>query len=205
MKEKSRRKTDFYPDYWYRCQQRWELLQCFLLPSFLLVWWKYPKQEDVVLEADQEALEVCGSKSKIKYTPFKATSARSPVIVSQTKLGSRSSAFNKFVFAHAVHRYEFSSAPVCRQGYPMYRSYVSIPGERERLLDDKGNLCLDTSAGSQLGWLENHYEVQKWRNENTIRINNTVSLEDIRRHQGSRLRSCKSRSLQHLDCYWNNL
>ena len=31
----------------------------------------------------------------------------------------------------------------------MYRSYVSIPGERERLLDDKGNLCLDTSAGSQ--------------------------------------------------------
>ena len=205
MKEKSRRKTDFYPDYWYRCQQRWELLQCFLLPSFLLVWWKYPKQEDVVLEADQEALEVCGSKSKIKYTPFKATSARSPVIVSQTKLGSRSSAFNKFVFAHAVHRYEFSSAPVCRQGYPMYRSYVSIPGERERLLDDKGNLCLDTSAGSQLGWLENHYEVQKWRNENTIRINNTVSLEDIRRHRGSRLRSCKSRSLQHLDCYWNNL
>ena len=149
MKEKSRRKTDFYPDYWYRCQQRWELLQCFLLPSFLLVWWKYPKQEDVVLEADQEALEVCGSKSKIKYTPFKATSARSPVIVSQTKLGSRSSAFNKFVFAHAVHRYEFSSAPVCRQGYPMYRSYVSIAGERERLLDDKGNLCLDTSAGSQ--------------------------------------------------------
>ena len=102
-----------------------------------------------MLEADQEALEVCGSKSKIKYTPFKATSARSPVIVSQTKLGSRSSAFNKFVFAHAVHRYEFSSAPVCRQGYPMYRSYVSIPGERERLLDDKGNLCLDTSAGSQ--------------------------------------------------------
>ena len=101
------------------------------------------------VEADQEALEVCGSKSKIKYTPFKATSARSPVIVSQTKLGSRSSAFNKFVFAHAVHRYEFSSAPVCRQGYPMYRSYVSIPGERERLLDDKGNLCLDTSAGSQ--------------------------------------------------------
>ena len=149
MKEKSRRKTDFYPDYWYRCQQRWELPQCFLLPSFLLVWWKYPKQEDVVLEADQEALEVCGSKSKIKYTPFKATSARSPVIVSQTKLGSRSSAFNKFVFAHAVHRYEFSSAPVCRQGYQMYRSYVSIPVERERLLDDKGNLCLDTSAGSQ--------------------------------------------------------
>ena len=42
-------------------------------------------------------------------------------------------------------------------GYPMYRSYVSISEqgavrvtyERERLLDDKGNLCLDTSAGRQ--------------------------------------------------------
>ena len=39
----------------------------------------------------------------------------------------------------------------------MYRSYVSISEdravrvtyERERLLDDKGNLSLDTSAGSQ--------------------------------------------------------
>ena len=40
-----------------------------------------------------------GSKPKItKYTPIKATSARSPVIVSQTKLGSRSSAFNSIVY-----------------------------------------------------------------------------------------------------------
>ena len=41
-----------------------------------------------------------GSKPKItKYTPMKATSARSPVIgVSQTKLGSRSSAFNSIVY-----------------------------------------------------------------------------------------------------------
>ena len=40
-----------------------------------------------------------GSKPKItKYTPIKATSARFPVIVSQTKLGSRSSAFNSIVY-----------------------------------------------------------------------------------------------------------
>ena len=44
-----------------------------------------------------------------------------------------------------------------RMYYPMYRSYFSISEdravrvtyERERLLDDKGNLSLDTSAGSQ--------------------------------------------------------
>ena len=37
-----------------------------------------------------------GSKPKIiKYTPIKATSVRSPVIVKQTKLGSRSSTFKR--------------------------------------------------------------------------------------------------------------
>ena len=39
-----------------------------------------------------------GSSSKpkiIKYTPIKATSVRSPVIVKQTKLGSRSSTFKR--------------------------------------------------------------------------------------------------------------
>ena len=98
------------------------------------------------------------SKPKItKYTPIKATSVRSPVIVSQTHYGSRSITFKKVVFANSQHRHPFSSAPVYRMGYPMYRSYVSIPKkravrvtyERERLLDDNGNLCLDTSAGSQ--------------------------------------------------------
>ena len=98
------------------------------------------------------------SKPKItKYTPIKATSVRSPVIVKQTKLGSRSSTFKRVVVAYLMTRYAFSSAPVYRQGYPMYRSYVSIPKqravrvtyERERLLNDKGDLCLDTSAGSQ--------------------------------------------------------
>ena len=66
------------------------------------------------------------SKPKItKNTPIKATSVRSPVIVKQTKLGSRSSTFKKVVVAYLVTRYAFSSAPVYRQGYPMYRSYVS--------------------------------------------------------------------------------
>ncbi|CAH3046723.1 unnamed protein product [Pocillopora meandrina] len=52
-------------------------------------------------------------KPKItKYTPIKATSASSPVIVSQTKLGSRSSTLKKAVVAHAVHRYSIISAPV---------------------------------------------------------------------------------------------
>ena len=67
------------------------------------------------------SLKRSNSKPKItKYTPINATSACSPVIVSQTKLGSCSSAFN--FFAYAVHRYEFSGAPVYWQGYPMYWS-----------------------------------------------------------------------------------
>ena len=139
-----------------------------------------------------------GSKSKItKYTPIKATSARSPVIVSQTKLGSRLSAFNTVLFAYAVHRYAFSSAPVYRQRYPMYRSYVSIPEqgavrvtcESERLLNDRGNLCLDTSAGNQTikeGIDDNLVDLRttvKYKNGETKTlhgINNTVSLEDIK-------------------------
>ena len=139
-----------------------------------------------------------GSKSKItKYTPIKATSARSPVIVSQTKLGSRLSAFNAVLFAYAVHRYAFSSAPVYRQRYPMYRSYVSIPEqgavrvtcESERLLNDRGNLCLDTSAGNQTikeGIDDNLVNLRtkvKYKNGETKTlhgINNTVSLEDIK-------------------------
>ena len=106
--------------------------------------------------------------------------------------------------------------------YSMYRSYVSISEdravrvtyERERLLDDKGNLSLDTSAGSQtmkegikdnLVDLRTIVKYKKWRNENTARDYLTVSLEDIRRHQESRLRSFKSRSIKHFNCYWNNL
>ena len=138
------------------------------------------------------------SKSKItKYTPIKATSVRSPVIVSQTHYGSRSITFKKVVFANSQHRHPFSSAPVYRMGYPMYRSYVSIPKkravrvtyERERLLDDNGNLCLDTSAGSQTlkeGIDDNLVELTttvKYKNGETKTlhgVDKTVSLEDIK-------------------------
>ena len=138
------------------------------------------------------------SKPKItKYTPIKATSVRSPVIVKQTKVGSRSSTFKRVVFAYAVHRYAPSNAPVYRQGYPMYRSYVSIPKkravrvtfERERLLDDKGDLCLDTSAGSQTvkERIDDHLvdlrTTVKYKNGKTKTLHGvgkTVSLEDIK-------------------------
>ena len=138
------------------------------------------------------------SKSKItKYTPIKATSVRSPVIVSQTHYGSRSITFKKVVFANSQHRHPFSSAPVYRMGYPMYRNYVSIPKkravrvtyERERLLDDNGNLCLDTSAGSQTlkeGIDDNLVELTttvKYKNGETKTlhgVDKTVSLEDIK-------------------------
>ena len=138
------------------------------------------------------------SKPKItKNTPIKATSVRSPVIVKQTKVGSRSSTFKKVVVAYLVTRYAFSSAPVYRQGYPMYRTYVSIPKERavrvtyerERLLDDKGNLCLDRSAGNQTikegidDNLVNLTTTVKYKNGETKTlhgVDKTVSLEDIK-------------------------
>ena len=79
----------------------------------------------------------------------------------------------------------------------MYRSYVSIPKkravrvtyERERLLDDNGNLCLDTSAGSQTlkeGIDDNLVELTttvKYKNGETKTlhgVDKTVSLEDIK-------------------------
>ena len=71
------------------------------------------------------------SKSKItKYTPIKATSVRSPVIVSQTHYGSRSITFKKVVFANSQHRHPFSSAPVYRMGYPMQCTGVMSPSRR---------------------------------------------------------------------------
>ena len=138
------------------------------------------------------------SKPKItKYTPITATSARSPVIVSQTQMGSRSSTFKKVVVAYLVTRYAFSNAPVYRQGYPMYRIYVSIPEERairvtyerERLLDEEGNLCLGSSAGNQTieeGIDDNLVHLNttvKYKNGETktlLGVDKTVSLEDIK-------------------------
>ena len=98
------------------------------------------------------------SKSKInKNTPIKATTVRSPVIVSQTKRGIRSSTFAKAFVGYLVLRYTLSNAPVYREGYPMYRSYAAVPDDRavritseeKRLLDNQGNLCLGESSDSQ--------------------------------------------------------
>lgn len=131
-----------------------------------------------------------------KYTPIKPTSVRTSVIRSQTNVGSRSSAFNRVVVGYLVYRYAFSSAPVYRHGYPMYRSYVSIPKDRavrvsyeeEKLLDDNGKLCLGESAekrtlveGIDRSLVELNTTV-KYSNGTTLELrglNSTVSLEDI--------------------------
>lgn len=137
-------------------------------------------------------------KSKItKYTPIKAKTVRSPVIASQTRLGSRSSTFQKVVVGYLVYRYVFSTAPVYRHGYPMYRNYVAIPKDRamrlsyeeEKLMDSQGNLCLGTSSENQQlrqdidGHLVELNTTVKYKNSgNTVKlrgIDNTVSLEDI--------------------------
>ena len=79
----------------------------------------------------------------------------------------------------------------------MYRSYVSIPKDRavrisyeeDKLLDDKGGLCLgDSKASRNLkeGIDDNLVELNttvKYNNGQTLTrhgINNTVSLEDIK-------------------------
>ncbi|KAL9966604.1 hypothetical protein ACROYT_G024706 [Oculina patagonica] len=139
------------------------------------------------------------SKPKItKYTPIKPKTIKSPVIVRQTKAGSRSSAFKRFVVGYLAYRYAFSSAPVYRQGYPMYRNYVSIPKNRavrlsyeeEKLMDSRGNLCLGKSAKSQTlregidGNLVELYTTIKYlKTGKTVKlygINNKVSLEDVK-------------------------
>ena len=79
----------------------------------------------------------------------------------------------------------------------MYRSYVSIPKkravrvtlEKERLLDDSGNLCLNELAGSQTtkeGIDDNLVDLKttvKYKNGETKTlhgVDKTLSLEDIK-------------------------
>ena len=78
----------------------------------------------------------------------------------------------------------------------MYRSYISIPGNRavrvtyedERLLDDEGKLCLNSSAGNNTlkeGIDDNLVELNttvKYKDDATKTVygsNNTLSLKDI--------------------------
>ena len=98
-----------------------------------------------------------GSSSKpkiIKYTPIKATSVRSPVIVKQTKLGSRSSTFER------VGRKESTT----------------------------------TWLTWQLQW-NTKMEKRKHYMESTKQCPLKTP----------RIKASKSRSIQHLDCYRNNL
>ena len=92
-----------------------------------------------------------GSKTKVgKYDPIKPTTVRSPVIVKQTKVGSRSDVLKRVLFGYVVYSYAFGKAPVYRGGYPMYGSYVTIPEKRavrityeeQTLLNDGGHKCL---------------------------------------------------------------
>ena len=139
-----------------------------------------------------------GSKPKItKYTPIKATTFRSPVITRQTKLGSRSDTFTKVLVGYMVFRYTFATAPVYRRGYPMYGSYVSIPerravrviSEEQKLLDAKGELCLEQSSANQtlredindnLVELITTVKYEDGKTQSYHGINNTISLEDIK-------------------------
>ena len=139
------------------------------------------------------------SKPKItKYTPIKATTVRSPVIVSQTKQGLRSSTRAKVFVGYLVLRYTLSTAPVYRQGYPMYRSYAAVPDERavriiseeKRLLDDRGRLCLGERSTSKtlregiddhLIDLKTTVEYKKTGEKKEYHgVDKTISLKDIK-------------------------
>ncbi|KAJ7376330.1 hypothetical protein OS493_035474 [Desmophyllum pertusum] len=105
---------------------------------------------------------------------------------SQTNVGSRSSAFNRVVVGYLVYRYAFSSAPVYRHGYPMYRSYVSIPENRavrvsfeeEKLLDEQREIVsgrisrkrtLVEGIDRSLVELNTTGQVQQWNNPGIAR------------------------------------
>ena len=139
-----------------------------------------------------------GAAKITKYTPIKATSVRSPVIVTQAKQGSRSSAFTRGFVGYLVARHVLSRAPVYRQGYPMYRNYVTIPKDRavrlsyeeEKLLNADGNLCLGNSSVSRTlreGIDEHLVELNttiKYKKTGAVvrlqGIDNTVSLKDVK-------------------------
>jgi len=138
-------------------------------------------------------------KPKItKNTPIKATTVRSPVIISQTRVGSRSSTFTKVLVGYLVLSYTLNNAPVYRQGYPMYRSYAAVPEDRavritseeQRLLDDQGNLCLGQSSTKQTlleGIDDNLIDLKTkvkykttGKTEEYHGVDKTISLQDIK-------------------------
>ena len=150
-----------------------------------------------------ECLENSGSKLS-KTTPIKPVRFCTPVIKSQTIRGSRTKPaklFTRVASGYLVMRYALNKAPVYREGFPVYKNYVSIPEERavrissERvsLLDANGNLCLGYSSiprtlkdGLEKNLVELKTTVIYKTNPEKVYItilygvNNTISLEDIK-------------------------
>ena len=136
-----------------------------------------------------------------KTTPIKPLKFCTPVIKSQTIRGSRTKLFTRVASGYLVMRYALNKAPVYREGFPVYKNYVSIPEERavrissERvsLLDANGNLCLGYSSiprtlkdGLEKNLVELKTTVVYKTNSEKVYItilygvNNTISLEDIK-------------------------
>ena len=146
----------------------------------------------------------CSGTSEFKISksmPIKPVKFCSPVIKSQTIRGSRTKLFTRVASGYLVMRYALNKAPVYREGFPVYKNYVSIPEERavrissERvsLLDANGNLCLGYSSiprtlkdGLEKNLVELKTTVIYKTNSEKIYItilygvNNTISLEDIK-------------------------
>ena len=142
------------------------------------------------------------SSSKLsKTTPIKPVKFCTPVIKSQTIRGSRTKLFTRVASGYLVMRYALNKAPVYREGFPVYKNYVSIPEERavrissERvsLLDANGNLCLGYSSiprtlkeGLEKNLVELKTTVIYKKNSEKVYktivygVNNTISLEDIK-------------------------
>ena len=136
-----------------------------------------------------------------KTTPIKPVKFCTPVIKSQTIRGSRTKLFTRAASGYLVMRYALNKAPVYREGFPVYKNYVSIPEERavrissERvsLLDANGNLCLGYSSiprtlkdGLEKNLVELKTTVIYKKNPENVYttilygVNNTISLEDIK-------------------------
>ena len=146
----------------------------------------------------------CSGTSEFKISksmPIKPVKFCSPVIKSQTIRGSRTKLFTRVASGYLVMRYALNKAPVYREGFPVYKNYVSIPEERavrissERvsLLDANGNLCLGYSSiprtlkdGLEKNLVELKTTVVYKTNPEKVHItilydvNNTISLEDIK-------------------------
>ncbi|XP_031574866.1 uncharacterized protein LOC116308552 [Actinia tenebrosa] len=94
-----------------------------------------------------------GSSRVYKNTPIPVYTSKSPVIIPQTKLGSRSNLGRNVFFGYMFYRYGLMGAPVYRRRYPIHRSTVEIPDERairvnftkEIMLDSNGTICLNST------------------------------------------------------------